>query len=939
MVQVLPDRWGLGPALPYIGQALAQGITGRAQGQYEQQKREMQQKALVKLSQTPITGPESINKMFGEMIAAGFTVEQTNAHIKNQIDAIKKLQPDPVAVLLGQRGSAIQGQPGSMPPRAGAVAGQMTALGGPSAPPPTLDDAEQQDEIPAGIKLPSPGPLDQFSDSELVVFAGSQSANMAKLATTELQRRQTAREYGEKTNSGLIKRMDDLRSSINKQENAINTLVNAFENDDPGAWNTDRWASMFGSIGANFLTPEGALKATAIKDFLIANVAKTGSARLNKWIEQQIAAALPNLGKSREANLAISKAIQAAVQTERYSLDTYDKYRSFYEDRGLPLPPGLDRLVQAQTDKFDLENQKRLSIDLQDIKDSTLSPKDLEALANKRVSKPGEPPVPLTPRREAIIRAKWGENTPKVAKLLGYEVSTIDAFTQETQKKNDAIDQFTTDNAIDIQSPATVDMQVDERTVIEEREPPELAAIKPTKKASLSDEQIAKEIEQANTTDDSFLGQLLGAGKSVFKGVAQSAKSSMGGVSREDLLGIQPGNLTGFEETPEGLVPQFYNPESFSQQLNRAVPTEDTLLNRGAERLGRVGSGAGSLPGAGLLPTLGRSVGATVAGQAVEEAGGGPVAQALAEMGAFIAPDLTKALAPRSSEKAFVDNMNKLGVDAETQSLVLAGKRISEGKIAPKVGAKLSKATGAIEESIDAAQGGLLDAFGTLADYAKSTPPGSAQTQRKFLLGLQERIASLPSDKVRQVIGDDLAILYQSDVTPASVIRFYRAVNHNATGKNKSLIALKGPVQEYLSTIDPELGSMFRDLNMAYSKFAEFRKVMKPKPTSVYLNTGADLTSGGAVLYGMYSGNLAAIAAAIGIPAARKIGQLMLTSPRYHNFAGKMMQAVKTNNRQLAMKTIDLLKNQLAEDGEAEALQALSTLSDKEVMDFLKLDE
>ena len=85
MVQILPDRLGLGPSLPYIGQALAQGITGRYTNMQEQRKKDAQANVLAQITGDKLS-PQELPKTLGELLAAGIPMKDALGYLKLQSD-------------------------------------------------------------------------------------------------------------------------------------------------------------------------------------------------------------------------------------------------------------------------------------------------------------------------------------------------------------------------------------------------------------------------------------------------------------------------------------------------------------------------------------------------------------------------------------------------------------------------------------------------------------------------------------------------------------------------------------------------------------------------------------------------------------------------------------------------------------------------------------
>lgn len=116
----------------------------------------------------------------------------------------------------------------------------------------------------------------------------------------------------------VLLELNQVRKNIPLQEQAIEDIKNAA----PNVSARDYIADLTGFEPLR--TTEGAKLKTAIKEFFLSDLTRAG-ARPNQWIEQQLADALPKIGRSPEANLIVSEGMQFKVDLSKKRVETIDK--------------------------------------------------------------------------------------------------------------------------------------------------------------------------------------------------------------------------------------------------------------------------------------------------------------------------------------------------------------------------------------------------------------------------------------------------------------------------------------------------------------------------------------------------------------------------------------------------------------------------------------
>lgn len=112
----------------------------------------------------------------------------------------------------------------------------------------------------------------------------------------------------------IVKTLDQNIIQAIPKQSALNNLRNAIAEGNIGGISRDYLADL---TGAEFLrTAKGTQFLTASKEFFLGSISRAG-ARPNQWIEQQIRSFLPQLGRSREANLIATEMLQADLNVQK----------------------------------------------------------------------------------------------------------------------------------------------------------------------------------------------------------------------------------------------------------------------------------------------------------------------------------------------------------------------------------------------------------------------------------------------------------------------------------------------------------------------------------------------------------------------------------------------------------------------------------------------
>lgn len=267
-----------------------------------------------------------------------------------------------------------------------------------------------------------PQGLQALPDDQLVLASGLPNP-MGQAAKMELQRRQEDRKIKQKEKESTIKRHTDIsQKAIEKAESIAETLpqkraAHRLMNDsiarkDMSFWSRDNLAEKTGIEG--FRSSEGAIFKTAGKEYFLGSITRAG-ARPNQWIEQQISDMMMKIGRSTEANLSVSRALENELDLDEQRVKLTREIADQLENKLGYVPRDLGKRVDDQLKDYAEKRQKELYNDLRAIK--AIGENKAETFMKVE---------PGTPVSKLVAKAllKKNKNDPKKAaeeaKQLGY---------------------------------------------------------------------------------------------------------------------------------------------------------------------------------------------------------------------------------------------------------------------------------------------------------------------------------------------------------------------------------------------------------------------------------------------------------------------------------------------------------------------------------------
>jgi hypothetical protein len=186
----------------------------------------------------------------------------------------------------------------------------------------------------------------------------------------KLERREAA-----EVTKPLMLELQQSRKNIPLQEQAIEDIKNAA----PEVGALDYFADVTGFEPLR--SAEGAKLKTAIKDFFLSDLTRVG-ARPNQWIEQQLADALPKLGRSPEANLITAAGMKFKVDLAKKRIELIDDLSDQDREKYGFVKGNIDSRANALMKPFVEQRKKDLIDEITKIKSDNKVEKGFTRMKN-----------------------------------------------------------------------------------------------------------------------------------------------------------------------------------------------------------------------------------------------------------------------------------------------------------------------------------------------------------------------------------------------------------------------------------------------------------------------------------------------------------------------------------------------------------------------------
>lgn len=218
-----------------------------------------------------------------------------------------------------------------------------------------------------------------FSTSEKLALAGHADigrvfAEGEKATRKEqFEREKMAHEESKPTRA----RGRELLEDLPYKENALTTMKNSISSGNLGMLSLDNLAEISGIEGLR--SPEGAAFKTASKEFFLGNLSRVGSRGLNQMMERVVLEMAPLIGRSPQANLAVTEIMDAETDVTRKEAELINDIGQSYKEKYGHYPEDLSHRVYKELRPYATQRQKDALDKIDEIKDR-FTPKNKEGV-------------------------------------------------------------------------------------------------------------------------------------------------------------------------------------------------------------------------------------------------------------------------------------------------------------------------------------------------------------------------------------------------------------------------------------------------------------------------------------------------------------------------------------------------------------------------------
>jgi hypothetical protein len=220
---------------------------------------------------------------------------------------------------------------------------------------------------------------DPFKKAKQYAAAGEHE--LARVAMEEAKLGEKMKLEERRESHGLAKptleRGRELLEDLPYKENALMTMKDAVSSGNLGMFSLDNLAEATGIEGLR--SPEAAAFKTASKEFFLGNLSRIGSRGLNQMMERVVLEMSPLIGRSTEANLAVTEILGAENDVTRKEAELINEISQSYKQEHGSYPENLQHLVYKELRPYAQERQKEALKNIDKIK-SLYAPKNKEGV-------------------------------------------------------------------------------------------------------------------------------------------------------------------------------------------------------------------------------------------------------------------------------------------------------------------------------------------------------------------------------------------------------------------------------------------------------------------------------------------------------------------------------------------------------------------------------
>lgn len=218
----------------------------------------------------------------------------------------------------------------------------------------------------SGMRRPDPRALSLLASSENVEDRRLAESIVEQEKMASKERAESQKQHFEIAKDTL-KSAASQAESLPQKEIALESMKDAIKNRNLGFFSRDNLAEITGIEGLR--SSEGAVFKTAGKEFFIGNLGRVGARGLNQWLERQISDMMPKLGRSTEANLIVSEALNTELDVSRKQIELTEQIADRQEKEFGGPRRNLSSEVMKELRPYAIEKQKELQSKIRDIQE------------------------------------------------------------------------------------------------------------------------------------------------------------------------------------------------------------------------------------------------------------------------------------------------------------------------------------------------------------------------------------------------------------------------------------------------------------------------------------------------------------------------------------------------------------------------------------------